>query len=107
MSEPKDAVVVGVLLPTVSAHEQAASLAELERLVSTLGYRPVARVTQTRPSLSPAAVLGEGKLAELSELTGGSGVPHPKQRRKPSKVVRARLAAERAEKGDDDEDASS
>jgi GTP-binding protein HflX len=106
MSEPKDAVVVGVLLPTVSADAQAASLAELERLVSTLGYRPVARVTQARPSLSPAAVLGEGKLAELAELTGGSGVPHPKRGRKTGKVVRARLEAERAEAGDDDEASS-
>jgi GTPase len=107
MSESKDAVVVGVLLPTVSASAQAASLAELERLVSTLGYRPVGRVTQMRPSLSPAAVLGEGKLAELAELTGGSGVPHPKRGRKTGKVVRARLAAERAERGDDEEEASS
>jgi GTP-binding protein HflX len=106
MPEPKDAVVVGVLLPTVSAHEQAASLAELERLVSTLGYRPVARVTQARPSLSPAAVLGEGKLAELAELTGGSGVPHPKRGRKTGKLARARLSAERAD-GDEDEEPSS
>jgi GTP-binding protein HflX len=106
MSAPKDAVVVGVLLPTVSADAQAASLAELERLVSTLGYRPVARVTQARPGLSPAAVLGEGKLAELAELTGGSGVPHPKRGRKTGKVVRARLEAERAEAGDDDEASS-
>jgi GTP-binding protein HflX len=106
MSEPKDAVVVGVLLPSVSPAEQDASLAELERLVSTLGYRPVARVTQARPSLSPAAVLGEGKLAELAELTGGSGVPHPKRGRKPSKLARARQAAERAETGEDEEPSS-
>jgi GTP-binding protein HflX len=104
MSEPKDAIVVGVLLPTVSAEEQAASLAELERLVSTLGYRPVARVTQARPSLSPAAVLGEGKLKELAELTGGSGRPHPSRGRKTGKVLRARLAAEREEEGKDEHD---
>jgi GTP-binding protein HflX len=85
------------LLPSVSADDQAASLAELERLVSTLGYRPVARVTQARPSLSPAAVLGEGKLKELADLTGGTGRPHPKQRRHPNKLVRARQAAEREE----------
>jgi GTPase len=106
MPEPKDAVVVGVLLPTVNAHEQAASLAELERLVSTLGYRPVARVTQARPSLSPAAVLGEGKLAELAELTGGSGVPHPKRGRKTGKLARERLSAERAESDEDEEPSS-
>jgi len=95
MTEPKDAVVVGVLLPSVGAEEQAASLAELERLVTTLGYRPIARVTQARPSLSPAAVLGEGKLKELADLTGGSGRPHPKPKRKPSKLVKARELAER------------
>jgi GTPase len=104
MSEPKDAVVVGVLLPTVTAEEQAASLAELERLVTTLGYRPMARVTQARPGLSPAAVLGEGKLEELAELTGGSGRPHPSRGRKTGKVVRARLAAEREAAGEDDQE---
>jgi len=60
-------------LPGVSEPEFEASLAELERLVKTLGYRVVARVTQTRTTLAPTAVLGEGKLLELSALTGGSG----------------------------------
>lgn len=68
-----DAVLVAVRLPEVSEAELDASLAELGRLVKTLGYRVVGRVTQARDSLSPAAVLGEGKLAELAELTGGSG----------------------------------
>src|SRR4051812_26058155 len=71
-SLPK-ALLVGVRLPGVSEPEFEASLAELERLVKTLGYRVVARVTQTRSTLAPTAVLGEGKLLELSALTGGSG----------------------------------
>jgi GTP-binding protein HflX len=71
-SLPK-ALLVGVRLPGVSEPEFEASLAELERLVKTLGYRVVARVTQTRTTLAPTAVLGEGKLLELSALTGGSG----------------------------------
>ncbi|MEO6598600.1 MAG: GTPase HflX [Polyangiaceae bacterium] len=71
-SLPK-ALLVGVRLPLVSELEFEASLDELERLVKTLGYRVVARISQTRATLAPQAVLGEGKLAELAALTGGSG----------------------------------
>lgn len=71
-SLPK-ALLVGVRLPGVSEPEFEASLAELERLVKTLGYRVVSRITQTRGTLAPTAVLGEGKLLELAALTGGSG----------------------------------
>ncbi|HYQ46887.1 MAG TPA: GTPase HflX [Polyangiaceae bacterium] len=71
-SLPK-ALLVGVRLPGVSETEFGASLDELERLVKTLGYRVVARITQARATLAPTAVLGEGKLLELSALTGGSG----------------------------------
>src|SRR6478736_6504955 len=71
-SLPK-ALLVGVRLPGVSESEFESSLDELERLVKTRGYRVVARVTQTRATLAPAAVLGEGKLLELAALTGGSG----------------------------------
>ncbi|HTA90815.1 MAG TPA: GTPase HflX [Polyangiaceae bacterium] len=67
------ALLVGVKLPGVDDAEFEASLAELERLVKTLGYSVVGRITQARASLSPAAVLGEGKLAELAAFTGGSG----------------------------------
>jgi GTP-binding protein HflX len=62
-----------VRLPGVSEQDFESSLDELERLVKTLGYRVVSRVTQTRGTLAPAGVLGEGKLAELAALTGGSG----------------------------------
>src|ERR1700748_1771306 len=68
-----EAVLVGVKLPGVHESDFESGLDELERLVTTLGYRVVERVTQVRDSLSPAAVLGEGKLAELVELTGGTG----------------------------------
>jgi GTPase len=71
-SLPK-ALLVGVRLPGVSEQEFEASLDELERLVKTLGYRVVSRITQTRATLAPTAVLGEGKLLELAALTGGSG----------------------------------
>src|SRR3954467_6827516 len=68
------AVLVGVHLPGVSDVEHAADLAELGRLVHTLGYEVTATVTQRRDALAAAAVLGEGKLKELADLTGGKGV---------------------------------
>jgi GTP-binding protein HflX len=68
------AVLVGVQLPGVDDGEHASSLAELARLAKTLGLAVVGRVTQKRSSLAAAAVVGEGKLKELAEMTGGSGV---------------------------------
>jgi GTP-binding protein HflX len=73
--EPRPrAVLVGVQLPNVADIDHASDLAELGRLVHTLGYDVVATVTQRRDALAAAAVLGEGKLRELADLTGGSGV---------------------------------
>lgn len=90
------AVLVGVQLAQVSDAEHAGSLAELSRLVTTLGFRVVAEVTQRRRSLDGGTVLGEGKLAELAALTGGTGVVAP-----PS---RARPKSRRVEDEDEDED---
>jgi GTPase len=67
------AILIAVRLPDMDAAASDASLAELSRLVTTLGYDVTARIVQPRPSLAPAAVLGEGKLLELAKLTGGSG----------------------------------
>jgi GTP-binding protein HflX len=103
--ERSKAVLVAVHLPEVDDLEFQSSLDELERLVTTLGFRAVARVTQNRGHLETAGVLGEGKVQELAEITGGSGhvgVTVPKKKDK------ARLRREEAEgKGheeDDDED---
>jgi len=63
------AVLVAAKLPEVDATAFDASLDELARLVTTLGYSVVARISQARSHLAPAAVLGEGKLQELAELT--------------------------------------
>jgi GTP-binding protein HflX len=71
------AILVAVRLPEMDATEADASLDELGRLVTTLGYDVVARVLQSRGNLGPAAVLGEGKLQELAKLTGGSGRTAP------------------------------
>lgn len=94
---PGAAVLVAVHLPDVDDVEFSASLEELERLVTTLGFRVAAKVTQNRTHLEPAAVLGEGKLKELAEITGGDGdfaavIPRKKDK--------ARLRRERDEDGE-------
>jgi GTP-binding protein HflX len=80
------AVLLGVQLPDVTEQELGSSLDELARLGKTLGMEVVGRVTQRRPRLDPGAVVGEGKLKELADWTGGTGcVPHgppPRAQRK-------------------------
>ena len=89
-------------LPGVDDVDHAADLQELGRLVHTLGYDVVATVSQRRHSLSPAAVLGEGKLHELGALTGGTGVVPAFTREKKSKA-RERSEAEAGFADADDE----
>ena len=71
------AVLVGVQLQGVSDDELNSSLDELERLTETLGLRVIGRVTQKRRGLGSANLLGEGKLRELAEYTGGPGFVPP------------------------------
>ena len=106
------AVLVSVQLPGVGDTDHAADLAELGRLVHTLGYDVVATVSQRRTALAAAAVLGEGKLKELAAITGGEGiVPSGAPERK--NKARARWKAENGEDeatgpsqvDDDDDDA--
>ncbi len=68
------AVLVGIQLPGVTEEEHASDLAELGRLVTTLGYEPVVTLIQKRGGLGSGTVLGSGKLKELADLTGGPGV---------------------------------
>lgn len=72
-SPPEAAVLVAVQLPGVTEEAFEGSVAELERLVATLGHPVIGRVTQKRSSLAAGTVIGEGKLAELAAVTGGSG----------------------------------
>lgn len=81
-SDRPAAVLVSVQLNTVSDEDHEADLAELGRLVHTLGYDVVGRVSQRRSSVSKGAVLGQGKLATLAEITGGQG-PSGMKFRKP------------------------
>lgn len=67
------AVLVGVQLPGVSDVDHEGDLAELGRLVHTLGYEVVGTVSQKRNGLASGTVVGEGKLVELAKFTGGTG----------------------------------
>jgi GTP-binding protein HflX len=96
------AVVVAVQLPGVTDVELASSIAELERLATTLGLDPIARIVQRRAKLAPGVVLGEGKLVELAGWTGGTGEV-PTYVRPGSKQARE---ADAAELDDDDDDAA-
>ncbi len=104
------AVIVGVKLTSEDQLDFEAGLDELERLVTTLGYQSVGRVTQVRERLSPAAVLGEGKLKELAELTGGSGrttraMPPPSKAQARFREEAAERAPSRADETDEGESA--
>ena len=94
------AVVVAVQFPDVSDAELGSSIAELERLAKTLGLDPVGRLTQRRSGLATGIVLGEGKLKELAEWTGGTGVVPAY-----SKPGRAKASEEDDEDDEDDDDA--
>ena len=69
-----NAILVAVQLPGVSDAEHAASLAELQRLVATLGLNAIAQLSQKRRSPSTGSVVGQGKLKELASWTGGTGI---------------------------------
>jgi GTP-binding protein HflX len=95
------ALLVGVQLPRTSDEETENSLIELGRLVTTLGFGVIGKLSQKRPSTSGALVLGEGKLSELSRWTGGTGKVEKSVQVKKSK------AAERFSASDNPEDVDS
>lgn len=97
------AVLLGVQTSDVDDQEFVSSMDELERLVHTLGYEVVGRITQVRHHLEHSTVVGEGKLMELAELTGGTGhvgSTAPKRKDK----ARLRREAEQAGVGGEDEE---
>lgn len=83
----KKAVLVGLHLPKVTQQEFQSSLAELTRLVQTLGYQVIGQVTQKRSSEKAANVLGDGKLLELAKWTRGTGQVAPSVIHKKSKAA--------------------
>jgi GTPase len=105
---PPRALLVGVQLPGVDDREQAASLIELGHLAKTLGLTVVGRIEQKRDSLAPGAVLGSGKLKELAELTGGTGIipkgPPPTKRTRKDAAEEDDAEADGDADGDADDD---
>src|SRR6202166_4071821 len=68
------AILVTIQLPGVDDVAHAASIEELGRLVKTLGYEVVGRISQKGDAIGGGTVLGKGRLEELAALTGGTGV---------------------------------
>lgn len=100
--ERPTAVVVAVQLPNVSDEELESSLEELERLATTLGLDPIGRVTQRRSGLATGLVLGEGKLVELAQWTGGTGIVEAYQ--KPGGAQKKDRGREDDDEDDEDDD---
>ena len=67
------AVLVGLQLPGMNKSEVKGSLDELSRLVKTLGFEVVARLSQKLTSPNKGTIIGKGRLIELCQMTGGPG----------------------------------
>ncbi len=93
----KTAVIAAVQLPQVSDSDHKGHIAELSRLLDTLGYEVVGVVSQRRNGLGAAAIFGTGKLIELAAYTGGTGVV-------PSAAPNAGKSKARSDRGDEDEE---
>lgn len=96
------AVIVGIQTPDVTPAELEGSLDELTRLVTTLGYKVVARLSQKRQTERGLTVLGDGKLKELAAWTGGTGIVASSVVRKKHKAALG--FGKRDEDGDIDDD---
>lgn len=64
------ALLISIRTPNAKIEEINGSLAELGRLVSTLGFTVFATQTQKQNSTKRLSVLGAGKLEELARMTG-------------------------------------
>ena len=103
-SKPKPkALLVGITLPSSSDMDTDASLVELSRLATTLGFEVVKSLSQRRRSLSGGTVVGRGKLQELSRWTGGSGVVERKSFAKKSKANEPDEPIDEEDESDDEE----
>lgn len=81
------ALLIGLQLPQNSDADIRGSLAELARLVTTLGYDVIGETSQKRKSDRDATVLGIGKLKDVARWTGGSGVIAPSVEKKKHKAA--------------------
>lgn len=101
-TKPLKALLVGIQLPKLSDEEMQGSLAELGRLVTTLGYEVIGKTSQRRNSERGATVLGDGKLKDLAEWTGGTGVIGPMVVKKKHKAA-LKFSKNMELEGDDEE----
>jgi len=67
------ALLISICTPDFKGDEATESLAELARLVTTLGFKVVGTQSQKLTSTKRVNVLGLGKLAEIAQLTGNKG----------------------------------
>jgi GTP-binding protein HflX len=68
------ALLISICTPQFKGDEAKESLAELARLVTTLGFKVVGTQSQKQSSTQGLNVLGVGKLAEIAHLTGNRGL---------------------------------
>jgi len=68
------ALLISICTPQFKGEEATQSLAELARLVTTLGFKVVGTQSQNLSSTNKVNVLGSGKLAEIAQLTGNKGL---------------------------------
>jgi GTP-binding protein HflX len=68
-----NALLISICTPDLNGAEAAESLAELARLVTTLGFKVVGSQSQKLSSTKRVNVLGLGKLADIAQLTGNKG----------------------------------
>lgn len=68
-----NALLISISTPELNGAEAVESLAELARLVTTLGFKVVGTQSQKLNSTKRANVLGLGKLADIAKLTGNQG----------------------------------
>ena len=66
-------VLAGLQLANVSDFEHQSSMDELERLVTTLGFKTLRRFSQKRKLPHSGYLFGKGKLKEIAQWTGGPG----------------------------------
>lgn len=67
------ALLISICTPEFKGDEATESLAELARLVTTLGFKVVGSQSQKLTSTKKVNVLGLGKLAEIAHITGNKG----------------------------------
>jgi GTP-binding protein HflX len=69
-----NALLISICTPEFKGDEATESLAELARLVTTLGFKVVGTQSQKQSSTKRVNVLGLGKLVEIAHFTGNQGV---------------------------------